>query len=141
MANNPFFSDATIIADVNAVTALLATGFLEIWSGAQPGDANQALTGTKLAKLALSATAFVTPAVASGTTGSRLVTATANAITTSAALATGTAGYMALLKADDSTVVAMGSVGTSGADLNLNTLSLVSGVNVGVSAFTITQVE
>ena len=140
MANSPFFSDATVIADVNAVTALLATGFLEIWSGAQPGDANQALSGTKLAKLALSATAFPT-AVASGSTGSRLVTATANAITTSAALATGTAGYFALLKSDDATVVAMGSVGVSAADLNLNTLSLVSGVNVGVSAFTITQVE
>src|ERR1017187_8760267 len=120
MANSPFFSDATVIADVNAVTALLATGFLEIWSGAQPGDANQALSGTKLAKLALSATAFPT-AVASGSTG--------------------TAGYCALLKSDDATVVAMGSVGVSAADLNLNTLSLVSGVNVGVSAFTVTQVE
>jgi hypothetical protein len=140
VANNPFFSDATIIADVNAVTALLATGFLEIWSGAQPGDANQALTGTKLAKLALSATAFGA-GVASGATGSRLVTATANSITSSAALATGTAGYFALMKADDTTIVAMGSVGTSSADLNLNTLSLVSGGTVAVTAFTITQVE
>jgi hypothetical protein len=141
MTNSPFFSDATVIADVNAITALLASGFLEIWSGAQPADANQALTGTKLAKLALSATAFVNPAVASGSAPNRLVTATANAITTSGALATGTAGYMAFLKSDDTTVVAMGSVGTAGCDLNLNTTSLVSGVNVSVSAFTITQVE
>jgi hypothetical protein len=140
MANNPFFSDATVIADVNAITALLNGGFLEIWSGSQPGDANQALTGTKLAKLALSAT-FAPTAVASGSTGSRVVTATANAITSSAALATGTAGYFALLKSDDATVVAMGSVGTSGADLNLNTLSLVSGGTVAVTAFTITQTE
>jgi hypothetical protein len=140
MANNPFFSDASIKGAVDSIATLLNTGFLEIWTGAQPGDANQALTGTKLAKLALSAT-FAPASVASGSTGSRLVTATANAITTSAALATGTAGYFALLKADDTTVVAMGSVGTASADLNLNTLALVSGVNVSVSAFTITEVE
>lgn len=140
MTNNPFFSDATVIADVNVITALLNGGFLEIWSGAQPGDANQALTGTKLAKLSLNAT-FAPTSVASGSTGSRVVTATANSITSSAALATGTAGYFALLKSDDSTVVAMGSVGTSGADLNLNTLSLVSGVTVACTAFTLTQAE
>ncbi len=140
MANNPFFSDATVIADVAAITALLNSGYLEIWSGSQPGDANQSLTGTKLAKLSLSATSFGTP-VASGSTGSRVVTATANSITSSGALATGTAGYFALLKSDDATVVAMGSVGTSGADLNLNTLSLVSGGTVAITAFTITQTE
>lgn len=135
MANNPLFYDATVIAAVNAAAALLNGGFLEIYTGTQPA-LDGALTGTKLAKLSLNAT-FAPTAVASAGT----VTATANAITSSAALATGTAGYFALLKPDDTTVVATGSVGTSGADLNLNSLSVSSGATVSCSSFTITELQ
>jgi hypothetical protein len=140
MANNPFFSDATVEAGVNAAAPLMNTGFLVIYTGAQPTDANQALTGTLLATLALSATAFG-GSTAAGAAGSRIVTATANSITNATAGNTGTAGYFALLKADGTTVVAMGSVGTSGADLNLSTLSIVSGNTVSISSGTITQTE
>jgi hypothetical protein len=140
VANNPFFSDAAVIAAVAAETALLNTGFLVIYTGTQPADANQALTGTLLATLPLSATAFGAP-TASGSTGSRIVTATANTITSATAGNSGTAGYFALLKADGTTVNAMGSVGTGGADLNLNSLSISSGANVSCSAFTITMLE
>lgn len=135
MANNPQVYDASGEAAVNAFTALQNGGFLEIWSGTQPA-LNGSLTGTKLAKLALSATAYAAATAAGGT-----VTATANAITSANALATGTAGYFALLKSDDATVVATGSVGTSGADLNLSTLSIVSGVPVSVSSFSVTMPE
>lgn len=123
-ANNPLWYDAA----VNAVAALCNTGFMEIYTGTQP-TLNSALTGTKLAKLTFGATAF---GASSGGT------ATANAIGTVAALATGTAGYFALMKSDDTTVVMTGSVGTSGADLNFNTLSITSGINVSCSSFTIT---
>lgn len=133
MANNPEFYDATEIAAVNARTALLNNGFLEIYTGSQPA-LDGSLTGTKLAKLGFGATAFGTPTASAGT-----VTAAANSISSASALATGTAGYFALLKSDDSTVVATGSVGTSGADLALNTLSISSGVNVSCSAFSISQ--
>jgi hypothetical protein len=140
MANNPFFSDAATIACVAAETALLNSGFLEIFTGTQPADANQALTGTLLATLTFGSTAFGAP-TASGSTGSRIVTATANTITAGTAGNTGTAGYFALLKSDGTTVNAMGSVGTSGADLNLNSLSISSGATVSCSSFTITQLE
>jgi hypothetical protein len=133
MATNPLPYDASVIASVNAFTALANSGFLEFYTGSQPA-LDGALTGTKLAKLAMSATAFAAATASAGT-----VTATANAITTAAALATGTAGYWALMKSDDATVVMTGSVGTSGADINLNTTSFVSGVNVTVSAFSITE--
>lgn len=135
MANNPLPYDATVIASVNAVTALANSGFLEFYTGTQPA-LNGSLTGTKLAKLAMSATAFAAATAAGGT-----VSAVANAITTSAALATGTAVYYALLKSDDTTVILTGSVGTAGADINLNTVSLVSGVNVSVTSYTITEAE
>jgi hypothetical protein len=141
MANNPQFSDATVIAGVAAAVAVLNSGgTLQILTGSQPADANQALTGTLLATLTFSSTAFGTP-TASGSTGSRVVTAAANAISSATAAASGTAGYFALVKADGVTVAAMGSVGTSGADLNLNSLSITSGATVSCSSFTVTQPE
>lgn len=140
MANNPWFTDAVVIAALNTVATTLNGGFLMIYTGSQPGDANQAVTGTLLAKLPLGATAF-SAATASGATGSRVATANANSIGSAAALATGTAGYFVLYKSDGLTVVGMGSVGTSGADLNLNSLSITSGVLVTCSAFSLTQPE
>lgn len=134
MPNNPLPYDASVIAAVNAFTALLNTGFLEIYSGAQPA-LNGALTGTKLAKLALSATAFAAAAASAGT-----VTAVANAITAAAGLATGTAGYFALMASNDTTVVTTGSVGTSAADLILSSLSITT-AQVAVTSLTVTEAE
>jgi hypothetical protein len=135
MANNPLVYDSPAVTGMNAVTALLNSGFLNIYTGAQP-SLNGAVTGTLLASLPLSATAFPT-AVASGGT----VTATANAISNATASATGTAGYFALIKSDTTTVVGTGTVGTSGADLNFNSLSISSGATVSCSSFTITQLQ
>lgn len=140
MANNPWFTDAASVTSLNALTVLLNTGFVDIYSGAQPTDANQAVTGTLLASLPLSATAFAT-AVASGSAGSKIVTATANAITTENASATGTAGYFVLFASNHTTVVAMGSVGTTGCDMNLSSTSIVSGSPVSITSLTITQPE
>lgn len=124
MANNPLWYDAS----VNVVTALLNSGFIKIYTGSQPA-LNGAITGTLLATMTFSSTAF---GASSGGT------ATANAITSGTAGNTGTAGYFALVESGGSTVVATGSVGTSGADLNLNSLSISSGASVSCSSFTIT---
>lgn len=135
MANNPQFYDATVEAGVNAVTALLNSGFIKIYTGSQPA-LNGAVTGTLLVTLTFGATAFAGSTAAAGT-----VTATANAITSGTAGNTGTAGYHALVASNGTTVVATGSVGTSGADLNLNTLSIVSSNTVSCSSYLITQAE
>ena len=135
MANNPLFNDNTVIAAVNAVTALLNSGFIAIYTGGQPA-LDGGLTGTQLVEMTFGATAFPASTASGGT-----VTATASAITNGTASNTGTAGYFALLKSDNSTVVATGSVGTSGADLNLSTLSIVSGAVVSCSSFSITQAQ
>lgn len=135
MANNPEWSDASVEAAINALTALLNSGYLEIYTGTQPAE-NASLTGTKLAKLTFASTAF-----GSATATAGVVTATAGAIGSATALATGTAGYFALMKSDDTTVVMTGSVGTTSADLNLSSLSVTSGVNVSCSGFTITELE
>jgi len=135
VANNPLPYDATVIASVNAVTALLNSGFIKIYTGAQPA-LNGAVTGTLLVTMTFSATAFPAATASGGT-----VTATANAITSGTAGNTGTAGYHALVKSDNTTVVATGSVGTSGADLNMNTLSITSGNTVSCGSYLITQPE
>lgn len=135
MANNPLFYDATVKAAVDTAAALLNSGFLRIYSGAQPA-LNGSITGTRLANLTFSATAFPASSASAGT-----VTATANAITSDTSAVAGTAGYFALVKSDGTTVVATGSVGTSGADLNLNSLTISGGATVSCSSFTITELQ
>lgn len=86
--------------------------------------------GTLLALLLFSNPAFG---------GAVVGVATANAITDdSSADATGTAAVLRLRDRDNATVVD-GSVGTSGQDLNLNTVSITAGDRVSCTAATITQ--
>lgn len=134
-ANNFLTYDAATILAVNAFTATLNSGFLRIYTGTQPA-VNGAITGTQLASLTFSATAFPT-AVASG----GVVTATANAITSASAGNTGTAGYHALLQSNGTTIVATGTVGTSGSDLNMSTTSVTSGNTVACSSYLINMAE
>jgi hypothetical protein len=142
MANNPFFTDATTEASVNAVSALLNSGKLEIYNGSQPTDANTALGAqTLLSTLTFGTTAFAA-STASGSAGSKVVTATANTITSdTSAAATGTASWFRAYKSDGVTPVMDGSAGTSGCDLNLNTTSIVTGATVSCTSFTVTQLE
>lgn len=128
MANNPLWYDAAVNGVTGNAACSLNSGFIKIYTGTQPA-LNGAVTGTLLATMTFGATAF---GASSGGT------ATANAITSGTAAATGTAGYFALLKSDGTTVVATGSVGTSGCDLNLNSTSISSGATVSCSSFTIT---
>ncbi len=114
-----------------AVGTIGSSGKLRIYDGTQPTDADTALSSnTLLADLALSATAF-----ASASSGS----ATANAITSdTSADATGTASFFSLLTSANVRKID-GSVGTSGANLNLNTVSIVAGATVAVTSLTVTM--
>jgi hypothetical protein len=127
--------DAGANGALNGLGALLNSGFLKIYTGAQPA-LNVALTGTLLVSLTFGATAFAAASASAGTSSM-----SANAITSGTAGNTGTAGYFALVKSDNTTVVATGSVGTSGADLNMSSLSISSSANVSCSSFVITMSE
>lgn len=118
-----------------------AGGIIQIRSGAQPADPDTAATGTLLATLPLSDPAF--GAAADANPGGR---ATANAITSDASAdATGTAGYFRASASNDNAAPLDdhidGEVGTAGADMNLNTTSIVSGATVSVSSWTVTMPE
>jgi hypothetical protein len=133
-------SNAAAIAACNAITALLNTGGagkVRIYDGTQATDPDTAVGAqVKLAELTLSATAFPT---AVDNTGK--ATATANAITAdSSADATGTASWFRAINGAGTAVID-GSVGTSGADMNLNNVSITLGANVSISSWTFTIPE
>jgi len=134
LALNPKLSDTAANAAVNAVTALANSGLLRIYDGTQAADANTAVGAqVLLAELTLNATAF--GAAVAGV-------ATANAITADAsANASGTATWFRVVKSDGTTVLFDGSVGTSGANLNLNSVAISVGAAVAVTSFTYTQSE
>lgn len=105
-------------------------GTCEIRTGAAPTNTTDADSGTLLATLTFSDPAF--GAAASGT-------ATASSITSDTNVdASGTAAHFRV-KDSNGTVILQGSVGTSGADMNFNTVSFVAGGTAAISSFTITQ--
>jgi|SRR5665213_1025129 len=115
-----------------AINTDAATGFVDIYTGAQPATANASVTGTLLCSLPLGATAFHTPS--SGTM-------TNNGAISCVAGATGTAGYAIMYKSNHTSILWMGSVGTSAANLIVPTVAISSGVTVSLAdaAFTITD--
>lgn len=132
MALNPHFSVADRNAWLNSITSNLSTSAIfRIYAGVQPADVSSATTAanTVVASLAFPSTnAF--GAAAAGVI-------TANTITSDTNAAGGTAVWFSLAKSTGARV-ADGSVGTSGADLNLNSTTITTGATVAVTAFTIT---
>jgi hypothetical protein len=63
---------------------------------------------------------------------------TAAAISSATIAISGTATWFRWVKVDGTTPIADGSVGVSGADLNINSVSLSSGATLAVSSFTYT---
>ena len=111
-------------------TAISTSGLLRIYSGTQPTNPDTALSGnTLLAELALSSTA------AGAASSSVLTFSTITA--DSSADATGTAAFGSFLTSGGTRKVDF-SVGTSGSDLNLNTVSIVAAANVAVTSAAIT---
>src|SRR5262245_21617591 len=132
MALQPSLANVAANAAADAVCALANTGYLRIYSGTQAANADTAIGAqVLLAELRFGATAF--GASVAGV-------ATANAITSdSSADNTGTATWFRVLKSDGTTALWDGSVGTSGANLNLNSVAISAGAAVSISSFTYTQ--
>lgn len=143
MAAGFYLTNAVILGMLNATG--MATSFdagtacvIEIYSGAVPADADAAEAGTLLATLTCTATTFASFVdQASPPAG----VATFNAITSGAAGNTGTASHFRIKTQAGGTVVAQGTVGTSAADLILNTTAITSGSTVSITAATITLPE
>ena len=116
---------------LNAIeTAVGSSALLEIYTGAQPANCATAASGTLLATISLPATWM---AAASG--GSEGLSGTW-AGTVSAA---GTAGYFRIYDSGGTTCHMQGTVGTSGADLNLSSVALTVSQPVSITSFTLTD--
>ncbi len=117
-------------ARLDAITTFAGNAcLLRIYSGSQPATGG-AVT-TLLAELTCA-----TPFAGAASNG----VLTLGAITSdSAANSTGTASWARIVKSDGSTHVLDCTVGTSGADINLNTVSIVTSAQVSVTSATITE--
>lgn len=109
-------------------TAIGSNGLLRIYDGSRPASGGTATT--KLAELALSATAA--PGASSGVLTLSTITQD------SSADATGTATWFRVTTSGG-TFVIDGNVGTSGSDLNLTTTSIVATQPVSVTSFVVTE--
>lgn len=128
MAKNTQLTNLVVNTQGDAMALLLNSGKLEIFDGVQPATADTALSANNLlCTLTFGATAF-------GATVAGVMTA--NAITGANAALTGTASWFRAYKADGTTAVMDGTVGTSAANLIVSTTSFVATVAVSCSAFT-----
>jgi hypothetical protein len=138
MALLPVMSIAACKAALDTITALCntgGTGSLYIRSGAQPATTLTADSGTLGATLPLSATAF---GASTSATTNGLATATAAAITSDTNAAASITAAHFRIKNGAGTVILQGNVGSSGADLTLNTTAISAGDTVAITSFKVT---
>lgn len=129
MATNPHLSLAVREAALNAAIAV-NSGNLIIYDGVQPADPDTAVsTQNVLATFTLGATAW---AAATGSIHNP-ATMALNAVTPVTCSRTGTAAWFRMLTSG-AVAVLDGSIGTSGCDLNLNAIALVSGAQVAITS-------
>lgn len=143
---------AIAAAQGGSLRDIFQNGVIEIYSGSQPADADTAVSGTLLGTITVGSGAF---SAGSETNGLEFGTAASGEIEKAStetwsmqAIATGTAGYFRFKgNATDaggaSTTLPRidGSIGTSGADLNMSTTSITSGNTYTIDSFKFTLPE
>lgn len=129
MAANPKYADETVNAEADAVARKLDSGYLRIYDGSQPATADTAISGQNLlAELRFNATSA--PAASGG------VLTFDDFTSDSSANASGTASWARCLKADGTSPVMDGSVGTSSADFVIASTAISAGAAVECTGLT-----
>ena len=117
---------------LNDAWDLCNAGFIKIYAGAVPANADAGLGGATL----LSTLGFAAAAFSAAAAGVK----TANPITSDpSAVGTGVATFFRAYESDAVTVVAQGTVGTAGEALNLGTTSINAGDVVQISSWVVTE--
>ncbi len=134
MAADPRLTNAAASAAADAVVDRIdagGAGTVKIYSGTIPTDADTAVGAqVLLATLTFAATAF-------GAASNGVATAAAITSDTSAD-ATNTAAWARIASGAGTTQMDV-TVGTSGEDINFNTVSFVAGATVAITSLTYTQ--
>jgi hypothetical protein len=129
MAYDVRISNSAADAEGDALAPLFNNGYLYIYNGTRPTNANTAVSGqTLLATLRFAATGITTSTNGVLTAGTITQTGTNNN--------TGTASWYRCVQSDNSTVICDGEVGTTGSDMNLSSTSIVSGGTCSITSFT-----
>lgn len=130
MAKNATFSNAARTDMATAIEARFNTGYLRIYTGAQPAGPDTAIGAqTLLAELR-----FAADAVATNVNGLLTFAAMTEE---DAALADGVPTWYRAFESDGVTAIHDGTVGTADANLILAAASIVTGVAVEITSFTI----
>jgi hypothetical protein len=134
VATNLKLADAHVNAQADALNALYNGGKLRIYDGTQPATSDTAVVAqVKLAE-------FTLPTPCFGTAAAGVLAA--NAITDVVGLGGGgAAAWYRVVKADGVTSLQDGSVGTSLANLNMDTTTITAGVTQHINSwgFTVTK--
>ena len=144
-----FAAGTTITSDNGeSFQELMKDGVIRIYSGSQPASADSAETGTLLLTITLNSGAFTpgspTNGLEFGPVISGVVSKLASEVWSGLGVANGTAGWFRFYSNEmdtgaDSTAVRFdGSVGTSGANLNMSSTSVVENATTTVDSFSIT---
>ena len=131
MAADPRITNAVASAMADIIGAALNSGTIKIYTGTIPVDADTALGAqVLLATLTFAADAF--PGASNGVL-------TAGAIVSDSSIdATGTAAWARIATSGATTNLDV-TVGTSGEDINFNTVAFVSGASCAITSMTITM--
>jgi hypothetical protein len=127
--------------DTNSFDAIMAAGFIKIYSGAEPTDADAAVTGTLLCTISIS----------SGGTGINMAASAAAGVLSKSGgetwsgvnAATGTAGYARHVAAGDTGASSsteariQGPCALAGGFINLSSLSLTSGLTTPIDYYNV----
>jgi hypothetical protein len=140
------------IARGGSLKDIFHDGVLRIYSGSQPAGPDYAVSGTKLLEISESAGAFVHGAFGNGlefgAAAAGVIAKDTGETWQGTGIAAGTAGYFRLCAnpTDDGSASSSlpridGSVGTSGADLNMSTTTITVGATYTIDAFQFTLPE
>lgn len=127
MAVNLKCADAHVNAQADALNALYNGGKLRLYTGTQAATADTAIGAQ------VKVVEFTLPTPCFGASAAGVVTA--NAITDVVGLTLGDAAFYRVVKADGTTSLQDGSVGTSGANLNMDAVTIVAGVTQHINSW------
>lgn len=127
--------------DANPFKTIMAAGFIKIYSGAEPADADAAVTGTLLCTISISSGGTGINMAASAVAG--VLSKSGSETWSGVNAASGTAGYARHVAAGDdgtlSTTQArvQGPCALAGGFINLSSLSLTSGLTTPIDYYNI----
>ena len=126
--------------DTGSLKSIFAAGFLKLYAGALPADADAAVTGTLLCTISVNSSGTGINFAAAAVAGA--LAKASGEVWSGTNAATGTATYFRHVAAGDTGVLStteariQGSVGTSGADLNLSNTALTNGATQTIDYYT-----